>query len=282
VLAVSAAAVAADARSVAATAEWAADAPGRVLAALGVGRDPLTRRCHLLGGHDPSGTPVWMAARLALRRDLNEGVRDALCALTLTGTRPSARFSRLPGGLVPLSYCPRSSLPADVLAWLADRLAHLLPSRPPGRGGTPPLSLEVRLDAVGSVLLDGLSYRRAGRAVGISKTEVGDSLDLPLGELAAVGYCQPDGTFITSLADLGQWLAEMTACGEAVVVDGLAWRPGATSPRVDQPEGAVRRQAPHPHRAGPGHLDHPRRPAVGGWRLAGPLPRARAHPTGRA
>jgi hypothetical protein len=49
----------------------------------------------------------------------------------------------------PLSYCPRSSLPTNVLAWLASRLAHLAPSRPPGRGGTPPLALEVRLDAVG-------------------------------------------------------------------------------------------------------------------------------------
>jgi hypothetical protein len=123
-----------------------------------------------------------------------------------------------------LSYCPRSSLPAAVLAWLADRLAHLLPSRPPGRGGTPPLSLEVRLDAVAAVILDGLSYRRAGRMVGISKTEVGDSMDLLLGALAAVGYCQPEGTFITTLADLGQWLGEMARSGEAVVVDGLATR----------------------------------------------------------
>jgi hypothetical protein len=111
-----------------------------------------------------------------------------------------------------------------VLAWLADRLAHLLPPRPPGQGGTRPLSLEVRLDAVAAVILDGLSYRRAGRTVGISKTEVGDSLDLLLGELAALGYCQPDGTFITTLADLGQWLGEMAEVGEAVVVDGLATR----------------------------------------------------------
>jgi hypothetical protein len=111
-----------------------------------------------------------------------------------------------------------------VLAWLAARLAHLLPSRPLGQGGTPPLSLEVRLDAVAAVLLDGLSYRRAGRMVGISKTGVGDSLDLLLGPLAALGYCQPDGTFITSLDDLRQWLGEMAASGEAVVVDGLATR----------------------------------------------------------
>jgi hypothetical protein len=124
----------------------------------------------------------------------------------------------------PLSYCPRSSLPADVLTWLAGRLAHLAPSRPPGQGGLPPLSLEVRLDAVAAVLLDGLSYRRAARVVGISKTEVGDSMDLLLGPLADLGFCQPDGTFITTLDQLRELLAEMAASGEAVVVDGLATR----------------------------------------------------------
>ncbi len=123
-----------------------------------------------------------------------------------------------------MSYCPRSSLPANVLAWLASRLAHLAPSRPPGRGGTPPLPLEVRLDAVGAVILDGLSYRRAGRMVGISKTEVGDSLDLLLGPLACLGFCQPDGTFVTTLQDLRALLEEMAGAGEAVCVDGLGIR----------------------------------------------------------
>jgi hypothetical protein len=83
--------------------------------------------------------------------------------------------------------------------------------------------LEVRLDAVGAVLLDGPSYRRAGRAVGISKTEVGDSMDL-LGELGELGFCRPDGTFITTLADLGGYLEEMALSGEAVCVDGQATR----------------------------------------------------------
>jgi hypothetical protein len=135
-----------------------------------------------------------------------------------------------------LASCPRSSLLADVLAWLAAHFAHLLPSRPLGKGGTPPLSLEVRLDAVAAVILDGLSYRRAGRMVGISKTEVGDSLDLLLGPLAALGYCQPDGTFITSLDDLRALLVEMAAAGEAVVVDGLATR-------VQRPRGGPTRRS---------------------------------------
>jgi hypothetical protein len=134
------------------------------------------------------------------------------------------------------SYCPRSSLPAKVLGWLAARLAYLHPSRRSGTGGTRPLALEVRLDAVAAVILDGLSYRRAGRMVGISKTEVGDSLDLLLGPLADLGFCQPDGTFITSLDDLRQWLAEMACCGEAVCLDGLATR-------VQRPSGWVNQKA---------------------------------------
>src|SRR6266705_4328928 len=124
----------------------------------------------------------------------------------------------------PLSSCPRSSLPAIVLAWLAARPAHLMPPRPPGQGGTPPFCLEVRLDAVAAVILDGLSYRRAGRMVGICKSEVGDSMDLLLGELAALGCCQPDGTFVTSLDELRERLVEMAGTGEAVCVDGLAVR----------------------------------------------------------
>lgn len=86
---------------------------------------------------------------------------------------------------------------------MARRLAHLVPPRPPGTGGTPPLALEVRRNAIGAVILDGLSYRRAGRAVGISKTAVGDSLDLLLSPLAALGFCQPDGSFLTSINLLG-------------------------------------------------------------------------------
>jgi hypothetical protein len=60
--------------------------------------------------------------------------------------------------------------------------------------------------------------------VGISKTEVGDSMDLLLGKLAALGFCQPDGTFFATLAELCERLGEMARSGEAVVVDGLATR----------------------------------------------------------
>ena len=149
----------------------------------------------------------------------------------------------------PLSYCPRSSLAVEVLHWLAQRLAHLRPARRAGQGGTPPLPLEVRLDVLGAVVLDGLSYRRAARMVGICKTEVGDSLDLLLGELAALGLCQPDGTFVATLQDLRERLAEMTEVGEAVCVDGLA-------ARVQRPAGGPTRRswmtpsgAPTPPRA---------------------------------
>jgi hypothetical protein len=133
-----------------------------------------------------------------------------------------------------LSYCPRSSLPADVLVWLTGRLRRLLLPRPPGMGGNPPLALEVRLDAVAAVILDGLSYRRAGRMVGISKTEVGDSMDLLLGKLAALGFCQPDGTFVATLAELCERFGEMARSGEAVVVDGLATRVQRPSAWVNQ------------------------------------------------
>jgi hypothetical protein len=76
----------------------------------------------------------------------------------------------------------------------------------------------------------GWQYRHAGRAVAISKTEVGDSMDLLLGPLAALGYCQPDGSFITTLDDLRRWLSEMARTGEAVCLDGLA-------ARVQRPQG---------------------------------------------
>jgi hypothetical protein len=76
------------------------------------------------------------------------------------------------------------------------------------------------------VLLDGLPYRRAGRAVGISKTEVGDSLDLLLGPLAALGFCQPDGTFITTLDDATGPAAShrgLLPSGPAAAGNGARW-----------------------------------------------------------
>jgi hypothetical protein len=141
------------------------------------------------------------------------------------GWRPTiGGFSRLPAGPVSVVILSRSSLPVEVLHWLAQRLAHLRPAVEQARAAPAPLPLEVRLDALGAVVLDGLSYRRAARMVGICKTEVGDSLDLLLGELAALGLCQPDGTFVATLQNLRERLAEMTEVGEAVCVDGLATR----------------------------------------------------------
>jgi hypothetical protein len=42
------------------------------------------------------------------------------------------------------------------------------------------------------LILDGLSYRRAGRMVAIPG-KAGDSVDLLLGKLAPLGFCQPNG-----------------------------------------------------------------------------------------
>src|SRR5215204_763876 len=65
----------------------------------------------------------------------------------------------------------------------------------------------------------------AGRSDGRDlQDRVGDSMDLLLAGLAALGYCQPDGTFITTIADLRERLGEMARTGEAVLVDGLATR----------------------------------------------------------
>jgi len=49
-------------------------------------------------------------------------------------------------------------------------------------------------------------------------------MGLLLPKLAELGFCQPDGTFITTLADLRQWLGEMAHTGEGVLLDGLATR----------------------------------------------------------
>jgi hypothetical protein len=171
-----------------------------------------------------------------------------------------------------LSYCPRSSLPADVLAWLTGRLRRLLPPRPPGMGGNPPLALEVRLDAVAAVILDGLSYRRAGRMVGISKTEVGDSMDLLLDKVAALGFCQPDGTFVATLAELCERFGEMARSGEAVVVDGLATRVQRPSAWVNQKVLYDAKRTPTPRRAW--RCRPSKVTCCGVRRLAGELPRA--------
>ena len=49
-------------------------------------------------------------------------------------------------------------------------------------------------------------------------------MDLLLGPLVDLGFCQPDRTFITSLDDLRELLAEMAEVDEAACVDGLATR----------------------------------------------------------
>jgi hypothetical protein len=107
---------------------------------------------------------------------------------------------------------------ATVLGWLTTRLAQLIPPRRPERGRTQPLAMEVRLDAVAAVIGDGVSYRRAGWAVGISKTEVGDSMAAPRQRWALPARRH----FVTTLDDLRELLAERPRSARRV--DGLATR----------------------------------------------------------
>ncbi len=58
--------------------------------------------------------------------------------------------------------------------------------------------------------------------VGIATTVVGDRVDLLLGGLSTLGCCQPDATFVATVADLRERLVEMAASGAAVGLDGLA------------------------------------------------------------
>jgi DDE superfamily endonuclease len=88
-------------------------------------------------------------------------------------------------------------------------------------------------------------------------------MDLLLG---ALRLCQPEGTFITTLDELGVRLGEMAASGEAVLVDGLGTR-------VQRPRGWANQKVLYnaksacPHRPGAGGEHDPGRPAVvrRGW-----------------
>jgi hypothetical protein len=66
--------------------------------------------------------------------------------------------------------------------------------------------------------------RLAGPMVGISKTEVGDSMDRLLAGLAAFGYGQPDGRSSPPSRTCASRLGKMARAGEAVSVAGLATR----------------------------------------------------------
>jgi hypothetical protein len=75
-------------------------------------------------------------------------------------------------------------------------------------------------------VLDGISYQRAGRR-SASPDRGGDSMDLLLGPLTDLGFCQPDGTFITSWTTCASGLRDgrMRRGG----VPGWAGHPGATT-----------------------------------------------------
>jgi hypothetical protein len=122
-----------------------------------------------------------------------------------------------------MAYCPRSSLPAQVLAWLARRLATCSlrarparaapaagPGGPPGRRG---------IGAAGRAVVPPRRPRgrhlqdRGRRQHGPAAARTGRPGLLPARRQL---HHQP--------GQLGEWLAEMTDSGEAVVVDGLGTR----------------------------------------------------------
>jgi hypothetical protein len=65
-----------------------------------------------------------------------------------------------------------------------------------------------------------------------------------VGALGVLGVRQPDGTFVTSLADLRTRLVEMAATGEAVCVDGLASRVQGMKRRATERDWAVTLRLP--------------------------------------
>ena len=197
------------------------------------------------------------------------------CVRTLTGTRPSAGVSRLPGGLVPVSsYCPRSSLPATVLAWLATPPGPPGPAAPTwtgrhpaaaaggppgrGRGGAAGRSVQPPRWPGGRHLQD-----RGRRQPGPAARPLGSVGVLPA-RRQLHRHPRPASAC---------WLGEMARAGEAVLVDGLGTR-------VQRPRGWANQKVlydakRHTHTAqGLVPVDHLGRPAVGRWRLAGQLPRA--------
>jgi hypothetical protein len=117
VLAVAACAVLAGARSLTAIGEWAADAPGQVLAALGVRRDPLT------GAFRP---PAEATVRRVLAR-VDPDALDRAIGAWLARQQPSPPTGRPP------PRRPRRAIAVDGKALRGS--GHPKPTGPPARDG---------------------------------------------------------------------------------------------------------------------------------------------------
>ena len=140
--------------------------------------------------------------------------------------RPGDADSRDQLGQLPLrsphAYCPRSSLPADVLAWLTARCAHLRP-RPPGTGGRTPLPLESVWTPWPRSCSTGC--RIAGRSDGRDLQDRGRRQHGPAARRARHARTLPAGRNVHHQPRRAARAAgEMAATGEPVLVDGLATR----------------------------------------------------------
>ena len=194
----------------------------------------------------------------------------------------------MPGGLVPVVILP-AFIAARTGAGLAGRSAWPTCCHPAqcSAGRQPAAALEVRLDAVAAVVLDGLSYRRAGRVVGISKTEVDmTAWTCCLPSWPPSGTASPTGRSSPPLRSLASGLGRDGPLRRGGV-RGRARHPGPTTQVMGQPEGLYDAKR-HAHTAQglavstiwgdllwcdggwPGSChEHELRRAVGAWRGAG-------------
>jgi hypothetical protein len=182
----------------------------------------------------------------------------------MSGDRTIGGFTRLPGGpvsvVIPLTLV--SARRGAALACRAPRAP--VPSPPRWPGGTLPLPLEVRLDALGAVVLDGLSYRRAARTPSGAPHRPGR------------GRCRPSMAICCGVTVAGPGAAMSTSCWRSRACV-RSWTPPASPPwSTGDSEGW-----PRPARAGTRRsgTDAPR-PAHAGRTRPQPPPGRAARPGG--
>ena len=142
-------------------------------------------------------------------------------------TTPAARTGRS-------QICAVLALDVSQLELLCSRVFPDVDPPPDRYGGRPPVPGWRRLAAVLAYLrLPRATLRRAGAVVGVGRSTVARALRELLPTLAGLGLTQPDGSVLQP-ADLHEWLAELAAGSELVLIDGTVTeipRPALASTR---------------------------------------------------